>query len=400
MTADQLIDTPHARLRVPADWTSETVDGADAVLVAPGGEDGFRANVVVTSVPSSEPIERAGEAALAAALAQHPGALIGAYDLWPPELRGRRLLFTYPAGEGGQVDVRKYVWATGTHHVHLSTSAAPWQTPALRALFDSIGAYVEVAASDRDLPESSDADVTTERRPQKLTVNGPVVPRRALDVLATARPNGRLSRADRASAEGRALVAAGFATERGRLTDLGRWTVAHWVRPDATIVAIERSDGGTLTGWRGAQSVLFAASTPDSGGDASTAGADPVTVFSSTFDRSAALVLGWLGAGPSTLTVDAQTPVLPAGTIARRIADPAEPVPEGAGRHLAFAWQQPWVGVDLRTRSGLIPLVKVGENRWWRRTAAPGGSAGEQLTPVPAGQLYDLVTDQVVSALL
>ncbi|NYF15561.1 hypothetical protein HDC37_000373 [Microbacterium sp. AK009] len=400
MTVDQLIDTPHARLRVPADWTSETVDGADAVLVAPGGDDGFRANIVVTSVPSSGPVERAGEAALAAALDQHPGALVGAFDLWPPALRGRRLLFTYPAGEGGQVDVRKYVWATGTHHVHLSASAAPWQTPALRAQFDSIGAHVEVVSSGRELPESSDADVTTERRPQKLTVNGPVIPRPALDVLASARPNGRLSRGDRASAEGRALVGAGFATERGRLTDLGAWTVAHWARHDATIVSIERSDGGTLTGWRGAQSVLFAASTPAPGGDASSLGAAPVTVFSSTFHRTSAVVLGWLGAGPSALRVDAQAPTLPAGTIARRIADPAEPVPDGAGRHLAFAWQQPWVGVDLRTRSGLTPLIKVGENRWWRRTIEPGGSAAERLTPFPAGQLYDLVTDQVVSALL
>lgn len=132
----------------PADWTIEAYEGAAAVVVSPAPDGAFRANVVVTIIDSSAAIENASLAALAAAGEQHPGALVVSCSVWPhQEQPGREIRFTYPAGESDQVDVVKWVWATGRHHIHLSASAAPYQSPVLDETFSWMASQLWIEES-------------------------------------------------------------------------------------------------------------------------------------------------------------------------------------------------------------------------------------------------------------
>ncbi len=142
-----VVEAQGVSFRHPADWRSEAVEGAAAVVVLPVGEGAFAPNVVLTIVDSTAPIEDASIAALAAAGDQHPKAVVIACDLWQPDTiyPGRRITFTYPAGDGAQVDVAKWVWATGRRHVHLSASSAPYQTPHLAETFLWIASTLQIA---------------------------------------------------------------------------------------------------------------------------------------------------------------------------------------------------------------------------------------------------------------
>lgn len=96
MTDESTIHTGVFSLAIPDGWSTEEFEGADAVLVAPVAAGDFRANVVVTSVESTASVDEALRVAVDAAWRQHPGAQVVAADVWPGDLEGRRLTFTYP----------------------------------------------------------------------------------------------------------------------------------------------------------------------------------------------------------------------------------------------------------------------------------------------------------------
>ena len=91
MTGRTFIETNCARLEILEGWSSESVEGADAALVAPPRRGDFRANVVLTSTASTATASDALDSAIEAAWAQHPGSRVLATDVWPGELEGRRL---------------------------------------------------------------------------------------------------------------------------------------------------------------------------------------------------------------------------------------------------------------------------------------------------------------------
>lgn len=120
--------TAVASIPVPEGWEVLEQTEHRVIVAAPTGSPAFRANAVLTTVPSPAPITDASSAALANAVGEHPGALLVSCDVWPSGAHpGRSLLFTYPVGEESEVAVQQYVWATGRHHVHLVASCATYQ---------------------------------------------------------------------------------------------------------------------------------------------------------------------------------------------------------------------------------------------------------------------------------
>lgn len=143
MTDESRVGSVWATVRVPEGWQQLDVAGTDAVIAPSPPAGGFRPNAVLTSVDSDAPIQEASVAALLAAAADHPGALVVACDLWPHAVHpGRRIVFTYPAGGGAEVVVQKFVWATGRRHVHLTASCAIYQHLSLDQGFNAVATSI------------------------------------------------------------------------------------------------------------------------------------------------------------------------------------------------------------------------------------------------------------------
>lgn len=399
MIDESTIHTGLFSLAIPDGWSTEEFEGADAVLVAPVAAGDFRANVVVTSVESTASVDEALRVAVDAAWRQHPGAQVVAADVWPGDLEGRRLTFTYPVGEADQLEVQKWIWATGAHHVHLSASCTPVQRAAVDPIVAQLAATMTIAPErEFDAPSAAPAEAALDvHGRQHMRVDGPRIPRSALELLATASRNGRVAMSALRSADGAALVDAGFVGRFGGLTAQGRDVCAYWARPTSAVLRIDRSDGdaaGSLSAWFAAGSVLLAAP--------SAAGAEPlpeghVVVWTTSASRLVAAVSAWMGLAPSHALADEDDVVFTPGTIERRVLDAGTPPPPGAGPHLLDAWARPWTAYDIRTRQGLLPLVALDDGRWWRRRSVDGG---EQLVPMPAASVFDAVHTVVLDALL
>lgn len=399
MTDESSIRTSLLSLAIPEGWSTEQFEGADAVVVAPVAEGDFRANVVMTSVESAASVDEALRAAVEAAWRQHPGAQVVATDAWSGEVEGRSLIFTYPVGEADQLEVHKWVWATGAHHVHLAASFTPVQRAAVEPVVTALAATIAIAAESEPGARAvaSEAEALDVRCRQYMRVDGPQIPRSALDLLAAASGNGRVAMSALRSQDGAALVEAGLIGRVGGLTAQGQDACAHWVRSTSAVLRIDRSGGdaaGSLSAWSAAASVLLAAPRP--------VGAEPlpeghVVMWTTSASRLVAAVSAWMGLAPSPASADEHDVVLAPGRIERRVLDAETPPPPGAGPHLLEAWTRPWTAYDIRTRQGLLPLVALDDGRWWRRRSVDGG---EHLVPMPAASVFDAVHAVVVDALL
>lgn len=126
-------------LTVPSSWESLPQEGADLVVAAPADlPSGFRPNLVVTSIGSDEPVEVLSSVTIASAYDTEPTAHVVACDLWPhATVPGRRIEFGYESPLGW-IYVTRWVFATGSAHVHLTASRAADDVVALDALFDGM----------------------------------------------------------------------------------------------------------------------------------------------------------------------------------------------------------------------------------------------------------------------
>lgn len=398
MTDDPMITAAAFSLSLPEGWSAEEFEGADAVLVAPVAAGDFRANVVVTSVESTASVDEALRVAVEAAWLQHPGAQIVATDVWPGEREGRRVIFTYPVGEADQLEVQKWVWATGAHHVHLSATFTPIQRAAVDPVVTRLAATMSLATErDLDPPSPSSGHAALDVRARQYTrVDGPRIPRSALELLATASRNGRVAMSALRGTDGAALVEAGLVGRFGGLTAHGQDVCAHWARPTSAVLRVDRSGGdaaGYLSAWFSASSVLLAAPHP--------LGTEPlpdgqVVLWTTSASRSVAAVSAWMGLAPAPALADEHDAILASGTIERRVRDAATPPPPEAGPHLRAAWARGWTAYDIRTREGLLPLITSDDGRWWRRRAV---GEGEQLVAMPAAAVFDAVHAVVLDAL-
>lgn len=158
-TTDQLVVTYPDVLRVE---NYAAAGDVDLVLVAPDGNLPFRPNIVFTSTPDSSPLVDASMAAILAAPTQHPGARAVSVDAFyganaslenPPI--GRILTFTYPATDFLDVIVKKWVFATGEHHLHMSASFLPSQARVVEETFDWIAANLRFAESPERMGQAA-----------------------------------------------------------------------------------------------------------------------------------------------------------------------------------------------------------------------------------------------------
>lgn len=150
------VTTDHLNVRYPDLLQVEDagdLEGVDLALVVKGADLVFRPNLVFTSVPSTAALVDASMTAIMAAGTQHPGAMVVSVDAFfgvsdfiegPPI--GRVLTFTYPATEHRDLMVKKWIIATGEHHLHVSASFLPSQALVVEETFDWIAANLRFAA--------------------------------------------------------------------------------------------------------------------------------------------------------------------------------------------------------------------------------------------------------------
>ncbi len=174
---------------------------------------------------------------------------------------------------------------------------------------------------------------------QGFSAEGPVVPRAALDAIAAADRRGRLPRDRRGTATAQALAAAHLVDDRGGLTPEGLLVRSHWQGDSVLLEVRRRGIAGSLSAWRGQDTVLIAASAP---AVAPQFAADDVQLGVVSMDGALPAIAAWIGIAPAWTFSDGPLTV-PLETYEARLQDPATPAPAGAGAHLRRAWSASWV---------------------------------------------------------
>lgn len=381
-------ETAHARVTYPNWLEASEFDGADLVLTPVERPGGFVPNLVLTSVASTAPLADASTVALHAARAQHPGAFVVAVDLWHPPSdesapRGRRITFVYRAEDGQDVVVAKWVWATGTHHVHLSASCAPSEWTGYSPVFDGVAAHLALTADPADVAAAAaavgdaplDAAVSARAGHPLEALDGvpaptfvsaaPLVSTAALQALLTGATKSRmgaaygvLARADRGTPQAQELQDAGWIEADGRLTrDGGAAGVALAANQHLLTAQMRRGDGAALLiAYAGPRGVLVlhdpalaegGATDPD-GPRRHAAILDP--------EHLPMFVSAWLGLAPGWPVSEVDERIT-ADELARHV---------GASDDTVEAWTE----VLLRTGNGELYDV-ISPSRGWLHLGAP-----------------------------
>lgn len=382
-------ETTHANVTYPNWLEVSGFEGADLVLTPVERAEGFTPNLVLTSVASAAPLMDASAAAFDAARAQHPGAYVLAVDMWhlPSDEsapRGRRIIFVYRGDGGEDVLVAKWVWATGTHHVHLSASCFPSQWTGYSPMFDGVAAHLALTAPAEDIVAAAaslgeaplDAGLTdrTGYPVEALeSIGAPIfvstAPRgstAALQALLTGATKsqmgaayGILARTDRGSATARELRDVGWIEADGQLTRDGA-AVGMALASNRHVVTVKARSGdraSVLIAYAGPRGVLVLH-------DAALSETD-ITPSQDGSVRHAALIAAehvptfvsaWLGLTPGWPVSDIDETVS-AEDLEAHFA-PADPTVE------------PWTEVLIRGEGGDL-YDAVSPSRGWLHVGAP-----------------------------
>ncbi|BAJ76401.1 uncharacterized conserved protein [Microbacterium testaceum StLB037] len=358
--------TTHATVRYPDSFVASEYDGAELVLTLGEEQPGFQPNLVLTAVESTAPLTDASAAALLAAGRQHPGARVLGVDLWDEDpdaglARARHITFVYPV-ETTDVVVTKTVWATGTHHVHLSASATPAQLGALRPVFSWIAAQLRLTADPAEVEAAARAvgaapvDAEASRRvgfpledltafaPPVFAATAPVVSAAALTELraGAARIRGgsaslpRRMRGTDAAAE---LAAAGFIDDASRLTPAGT-AVAYALGSPRPVLVVRARRGGVaavLVAFAGPRGIVVSHDPSIAELHAGTATADPERRHHALIapEHLPALVAAWSGLAPFWPIDDPEASTVETAALEAAVRDDTAPwtdiVVQGAG---------------------------------------------------------------------
>lgn len=369
-------------------WESIAQEGAERILalsLAPTG--GFRPNIVLTSTPSAAPIEAASSVSIAAILTDHPGAQIIAVELWAQQaVHGRVITASYPHGDL-QIVIRRWVWATGQRHVHLTASVATPEFLAVEPAFSYCASALvlsgEISATQVDVDAAPRLDVAAtaaageplellERVPSFQPYTPPLLhlSTAAQGALLSARTSGALPWRYPAPRYQEELRASGLleGTSR-RLSPFARDVVAHW---DTGAIQLEASTtrGGvtrSLRSWTRHESTLFAFSTASADSGAQNhdgADAGTLAIEMRPVSQTVDVIMRFLGVGP-IWTFATDPAELSVTSIEERLSAQAEPgtqrslpaPPAGANEALARLWNQEWTELRVRSAHGSVYVI-------------------------------------------
>ncbi|SEM93732.1 hypothetical protein [Cryobacterium luteum] len=386
-------------------WESRSNEGAELVLALTDTPTGaFRPNIVLTSTPSTAPIEAASSVSIAAILTDHPGAQIIAVDLWAEQaIDGRMITASYPAGDL-QIVILRWIWATGLRHVHLTASVATHQLlacqPTLSYIATALELTGEMSATQVNTGVAPKLDLTAsaaagqplellERVPsfQPYTPPSLEISVAAQGALLAARTTGALARRSPAQQE---LRDSGLLEGHSRrLSPFALQVVTHWdsgiqLEASTTRSGITRS----LRSWTRGESTLFAYSTApqnemDAGGFA---------IEMRPVGQTVDLILRFLGVGPmwSRVMEPARVSV---SVLQERLAADALTLPSTpAGTNDAFGrfWNQEWT--ELRVRSVLSSMRAINTpSAGLLNVGAPESVSGDAVFPIttmPSSAFY------------
>ncbi|EMY32658.1 hypothetical protein D477_019051 [Arthrobacter crystallopoietes BAB-32] len=203
-------------------------------------------------------------------------------------------------------------------------------------------------------------------------------------------------------AELQQLMQAGLATKSGKLTREGQVLVAP-MRQRTGLVQLHAAGGGRnsrLLLWLSPEGATVAAGPsyhrlmdPNDDG-VRTIGADGnVQLDHVPADAVPGLVGRWMGLAPAW-SIFGTPDVLPVEMLEARFRDPAAPAPEGADARFLRAWHEPWVVYQLVLEPGGFKagLINAGAAGFYRYGSTDGGAG---LSPLPSGQLWDLLVTQI-----
>ena len=398
--------TPHAIVRYPDSFAASEYEGAELVLTLREQQPGFQPNLVLTAVESTAPLTDASAVALLAAGRQHPGARVLGVDLWDEDpdatlARARRITFVYPA-ETTDVVVTKSVWATGTHHVHLSASATPAQLGALTPVFSWIAGQLRLTADPADVAAAAravgaapvDAGASTRVgfpledlarfAPPAFTSTAPVVSAAALTELRAGASRIRggsasLPRRMRGTDAAAELAAAGFIDETSTLTPTGT-AVAYALgsrRPVLVVRARRDGHAAVLVAFAGPRGIVVTHDPSIAELHAGTATADPERRHHALIvpEHLPAFVAAWSGLAPFWPIDDPEAPAVTTADLEDAVsADTA-----------------PWTDVLIQG-SGMERYDVIVPGRGWKRVPPPADGA-HQLIADPSLAVYAFLVE-------
>ncbi len=383
--------TPHAIVRYPDSFAASEHDGAELVLTLREEQPGFQPNLVLTAVESTAPLADASAAALLAAGRQHPGARVLGVDLWDEDpdatlARARHITFVYPAATTDVV-VTKTVWATGTHHVHLSASATPAQLGMMSPVFSWIAAQLRLTADPAEVEAAARAvgaapvDAEASRRvgfpledltafaPPAFAATAPVVSAAALTELraGAARIRGgsaSLPRRVRGTDAAAELAEAGFVDDASGLTPAGT-AVAYALGSPRPVLVVRARRGGVaavLVAFAGPRGIVVSHDPSIAELHAGTETADPERRHHALVvpEHLPAFVAAWIGLSPFWPIDDPDAPAVTTAALEDAVrADTA-----------------PWTDV-LVQGSGMERYDVIVPGRGWTRVTPPADGAHE-----------------------
>jgi len=398
--------TPHAVVRHPDGFVASEYDGAELVLTLREPQPGFQPNLVLTAVESAAPLMDASTAALLAAGRQHPGARVVGVDLWDEDpdatlARARQIAFVYPV-ETTDVVVTKTVWATGTHHVHLSASATPAQLGALRPVFSWIAAQLRLTADPAEVEAAARAvgaapvDAQASRRvgfpledltafaPLASTTTAPVASTAALTVLRAGASRLRggsasLPRRVRGTDAAAELAAAGFIDDASTLTPTGT-AVAYALgsRDPVLVVRARRGDrSAVLVAFAGPRGMVVSHDPSIAELHAGEATADPERRHHALIvpEHLPAFVAAWTGLAPFWPIDDPEVPTVETADLEAAVRDDTAP------------WTDILIhGAGAERYDVIIP------GRGWKRVAPPADGTHE-LVADPSLAVYSFLVE-------
>jgi hypothetical protein len=231
-------------------------------------------------------------------------------------------------------------------------------------------------------------DLTWIAAAQPFVSTGPRVSPAAVELIRAARASARLDRRQFGSPAGRELVGAGLVDARSRRFGPLLIIAAAVLSRSGLAIGAESRDAAAralFSAWTDGERALLAAEQPQSAGTPRDGLAALEIV---DLEHLPARIASWLGLAPAWTFGDPDELAVPAALAQERLLDPTVPAPDGAGKHLRYAWAQPWrqLSVGFNPGNHGVKAMAVGDAGYLVSYLDENGT--ERLHPIPTSSLF------------